>query len=821
MPDVRETLQAALGSKYRIARELTGGGMSRVFFAHDEQLEREVVVKLLSPDMLDEARIERFRQEVLQTARLQHPTIVPVIEVGAIQGTGGHRLPYYIMPYARGESLRSRMHQEGQLSLSATMRILRSVFDALAYAHAHGVVHRDIKPENIFLSGSNALVADFGIAKAIAGPGSLSGVTQPGMAVGTPTYMAPEQIIDADRVGPRADLFAVGIVAYEMLTGRLPWGTQTPVDVLKSQAHGRVTPLRSIRPEVSVDLANVIEACLAWDAERRPESAAAVLHMLDSVAVQSTPDSADAIAKSMSRGTVRRPRKIPGVAKTTIMFALLVLGTIYAKSQLSPGTGSGGYTTVGLLYPELPEGTPDREAVELRLYHMLTETMAAVPELRTIGNPVAQGAMRRRTPTSQVVDSLLDVGAKYVLGIAASSLGGATALSVERHDGGGAPAEILAGPLPIGAPDQLTLDSLRQFVRILATTSLAKLRLGSAGRATADTRVVEAYMAALEGRDNKERRTADGTRDAISSFERAISIDTAYAGAHAELSQTLTLALVYHFRLPSTPFELAARGMSEAERAVQLRPDLAEGHLALALLGVHGGADTTFLKEKYNAAEQLNSDNPDARSWQLGLLGRSGRFDDAAQGAEEEVALAQGSAGKRFALAMYSLAARHYDRAIINAKKARELRPDVPSVTQIELWAHVLGPGPDPDACTAVPAGPYLGAKALCLELNGRDVEAKAVRDSLEMTLTSRAPADSSLDRAVTYAELAAYDAHHGNAERTRRWIRSAFSTSPFGIDYRMMQSGMFEPWAIAYADSLRRDGWQRVIAMSRGQRRR
>ncbi len=271
MPDLREKLQATLRSRYRIARELTGGGMSRVFLAHDEQLQREVVVKVLSPELLDEARVERFRQEVLQTARLQHPTIIPVLDAGAIEDAAGHHVPFYIMPYARGESLRSRLHHEGHLSLSVSMRVLRSVFDALAYAHAHGVVHRDIKPENIFLSGTNALLADFGIAKAIAGPGSQSGVTSPGMAIGTPTYMAPEAIVDAERVGPRADLYSTGVVAYEMLTGKQPWGTTTPVEMLAVQARGGITPLRSLRPDVPVAMAAVIEACVAWDLERRPE----------------------------------------------------------------------------------------------------------------------------------------------------------------------------------------------------------------------------------------------------------------------------------------------------------------------------------------------------------------------------------------------------------------------------------------------------------------------------------------------------------------------------------------------------------------------
>jgi serine/threonine protein kinase len=225
MLDLRTLLAGSLGERYRIARELTGGGMSRIFLAEEVALSREVVVKVLSPDLVGEQYLERFHQEILQTARLQHPSIVPILSVGTLRYPTGAVGPYYIMPYIRGETLRSRLEREGPFSASSILRVLRDVLEALVHAHRHGIVHRDIKPENIFISGGHAVVTDFGIAKAVSASGDSPSNTLPGLAVGTPAYMAPEQAAGDEGVDQRSDLYALGVVAYELLT----WPTSAPV----------------------------------------------------------------------------------------------------------------------------------------------------------------------------------------------------------------------------------------------------------------------------------------------------------------------------------------------------------------------------------------------------------------------------------------------------------------------------------------------------------------------------------------------------------------------------------------------------------------
>ena len=221
--DLRSQLQSTLGATYSIVRELGGGGMSRVFVARDEALGRDVVVKIIAPGVAEGLSAERFAREIKLAARLQQANIVPVLTAGT---SGG--LPYYTMPFVRGESLRARLASGAPLPIAEAVSILRDVARALAYAHAEGVVHRDIKPDNILLSGGAAVVTDFGIAKAIdasrtLASGGATGITRAGMSLGTPAYMAPEQALGDPATDHRADIYSWGVVAWELLGGAHPF----------------------------------------------------------------------------------------------------------------------------------------------------------------------------------------------------------------------------------------------------------------------------------------------------------------------------------------------------------------------------------------------------------------------------------------------------------------------------------------------------------------------------------------------------------------------------------------------------------------------
>ena len=284
--DLRDQLQTTLGSSYTLERELGGGGMSRVFLATETALERRVVVKVLPPDLGASVNADRFNREILLAARLQHPHIVPVLSAGQTDG-----LPYYTMPFVDGEALRARLATGGALPIMDAINILRDVARALAYAHEHGVVHRDIKPENVLLSGGAAVVTDFGIAKALSDArGHVTGgtLTQFGTSLGTPAYMAPEQVAADPDVDHRVDLYAFGCLAYELLTGRAPFAGRSPQKLLVAQMTESPQPVTELRPDTPPELAALVMQCLAKEAAARPQRAADVVRALDVVTSSGT-----------------------------------------------------------------------------------------------------------------------------------------------------------------------------------------------------------------------------------------------------------------------------------------------------------------------------------------------------------------------------------------------------------------------------------------------------------------------------------------------------------------------------------------------------
>ena len=340
-----EQIRDTLGSSFTVERELGGGGMSRVFVAYDQALERRVVVKVLSPELMADVNAERFRREVLVVAGLQHPHIVPVLSAGEMAGR-----PYLVMPYVEGESLRARITRSGPIRIVDGVGVLRDVARALAYAHERGIVHRDIKPDNVLIHAGSAVVADFGVAKALdvarrtPGTGSQGTLTAAGSSMGTPGYMAPEQIAADPNADYRVDIYAFGVTAYEALAAKHPFHGRPPHALLAAHLSEVPPSLATLRPDVPAALVSLVMRCLEKDPDKRPQNAQQILTALDDPAVLSgelTPTTGAAIAAQ-----ARASRRQRAVLVVAAVFAVV------AAVQRRAGVTSNLDTFAGLIRRE-------------------------------------------------------------------------------------------------------------------------------------------------------------------------------------------------------------------------------------------------------------------------------------------------------------------------------------------------------------------------------------------------------------------------------------------------------------------------------------
>jgi len=326
--DVLERLKAALADRYAIERELGQGGMATVYLAEDLKHHRKVALKVLRPELAVTIGAGRFAREIEVAARLQHPNILPLLDSGEAAG-----FFFYVMPYVEGESLRDRLERSGEFAIPDVVRILMEVADALSHAHAHGVVHRDIKPGNILLSGRHALVADFGVAKAVTEATGHQLLTSAGVALGTPMYMAPEQATADPHQDHRVDIYALGVLGYELLTGRAPFAATTAQEMLAAHVTAVPEPVERYRAAVSPALAAVVMKCLAKKPADRWQTAEELLSHLEPLATPSggtTPTQTAPVEAVQAR---RRVLALAGGAGLIALAAVAVLVFHLLKPQ--------------------------------------------------------------------------------------------------------------------------------------------------------------------------------------------------------------------------------------------------------------------------------------------------------------------------------------------------------------------------------------------------------------------------------------------------------------------------------------------------------
>ena len=453
--EFQEQLQRSLGDAYRIERELGGGGMSRVFVALETSLQRQVVVKVLLPELAAGVSVERFRREIYLAAQLQHPHIVPLLSAGESEG-----LPYFTMPYVDGESLRARLVRERELPVPQAIRVLRDVASALAYAHERGVVHRDIKPDNVLLSHGIAVVTDFGVAKALTasseyGPAPATpGLTSLGVTLGTPHYMAPEQGTGDPGMDHRVDIYAFGATAYEILTGEPPFTGNSPHAILGAHIAALARPITAVRPGLPPLLGHVIMKCLEKRPADRPQSAEEIIRVLDALG---TPTGGTVPLAALSgqgqpwaaiTGPLsRRPRRLAIAAAAVVLVGTVAL-LAWPRRAAPPATSSTlDASSPATLAPAVSAPAESTQARSTPAESVPAETApAVVPDTfrpKTTRVPV-QPRPPDRTPSADELALLTRLRAEAASARAAAAAAGVAESVLARGDSSVARAESLA-----------------------------------------------------------------------------------------------------------------------------------------------------------------------------------------------------------------------------------------------------------------------------------------------------------------------------------------------------------------------------------------
>ena len=572
--DLRMELEAALADRYRLEGELGGGAMSWVFLAEEVGLQRQVVIKVLPPELVATLSGERFRREIQLAAQLQHAHIVPLLSADS-----GGRLLYYVMPFVAGASLRARLAREGALPIREAVKIWRDLLDALAYAHARGVVHRDIKPGNVLLSGRNALVTDFGIARAIEAAGGAIDATAPGLAIGTPAYMAPEQVDGSPGADHRADLYAAGLVMYEMVTGRSPFGGSSAREVAVARLTDAPPPI--IRADSPEGLATLIMRCLAKDPEARPASAELVLAELE------------ALPGGPSRAAGRRPhlRLLTG-GVAALVVAGTALGARYlGRERADASGGAASAPSVAVLPLANLSVQPGDASLADGMTEELTAMLSQVGTLRVVPSTSVRALTSRQLEVRQIADSLR---VSHVLEGALQKVGPKLRMQVrlvDAHDGStrwSATYDREIGDI-FAVQDEIAHAVAGELnVRLVANA-------GSRANRPRYTPSIAAYEWYLRGKQHAPMRTSAGRREGIDFLTRAIALDSNFAAPHAGL---VWLYLSEAGRDSSDYRQWEAQAMAEARKAVALDETLAEAQSALgwAYLGTSelGSAEAAF-----------------------------------------------------------------------------------------------------------------------------------------------------------------------------------------------------------------------------------
>lgn len=607
MTNAPDRLARALSERYRVERELGAGGMATVYLAHDVRHGRRVALKVLRPELAHALGAERFLREIQVTAQLDHPHILPLLDSGEADG-----FLYYVMPYVEGETLRDLLAREKQLSLDDALRIAREIADALSHAHSHGVIHRDIKPENILLAGGHARVADFGIARAVTAAGG-EPLTEPGLAIGTPAYMSPEQALGEANVDGRSDVYALGCVVYEMLAGHPPFTGQTAHEILARHSLDPPPRLSAARPTLPADVEHAIATALAKTPADRYRTAAAF------AAALATPQHTVPVQSA-------RPAKRRNLVAAGTVLTLTVVGVALLRDGRPTAPPPDGATVAVLYFENRSADTTDAYLAD-GLTEELIARLGQVERLSVKSRTAVQRLRGRAAEDPTALGRAL--GVTYLVSGTVRRAGTRIRVTVEL-------VQTATGMRAWGEQYDRTGTDLLAIEEDVANGIAGAIagRLLPVERASLSARPTEhpeAYDRVLRGDFYLARRTPRDALRALEEYEEAVRLDPQFVRALARMGYGYALFLDWGWVYPGVAAEnLLARGLVFVDSAMRLDSSLSDVWMARAYLLSHRDPrGFTGVRTAFEQAIKLDPRNAEAYhqfGWILWLLGE----DDAA-----------------------------------------------------------------------------------------------------------------------------------------------------------------------------------------------
>jgi serine/threonine-protein kinase len=780
--DLLDHIQQILGDRYIIEREVGRGGMAYVYLARDRRYERQVAIKVLDPDIATAVGAERFLREIRITAQLQHPHIVPLLD----SGEAGSLL-YAVMPYVEGESLRDRLMGQGRVGTAEAVSIVWEVADALDYAHRRGVVHRDIKPENILVSNGHALVADFGIARAVglAGGATLTGV---GFPIGTAAYMSPEQATAASLVDGRSDIYSLGCVFYEMIAGRMAFAGPSLKSVLTQQLTVDPPLVHISRPDVPPGVIAIVRRCMMKQPEDRYQTAAELAEDLRgaltelprvSTPVPRPPSSTPALAEGDGLLTAVGRWIVPAALLAIVLLALMFTYRRHGTGT-APADAEGPYNaSVAILPFDNIGGTQADEYFGEGITDEIINQLAQVESLKVISRTSVLALKNSTLTLPQIAETL---GVRHIVEGAVRRQGNRVRVTAELIEAA-SDAHLWSGTFEGNLADSFRVQE--EIARKVSGELLSSIRGMRPMARSAMPSKSAAFDALLLGRHRMERRSPEALAGATEAFRQAIQADSGYAPAYAGLSAAYVLHVVYGFAGGVNPYLAVARALALADHAVELDPTLVDAYLARADALLISLAPHEQVLRNLREARQLSPGNVAVYSSVAHALEHMGRWDAALQQAQRGLTLDPLATGARHSVIAIALGDRRYDLAVEEARRARAFDA-TDRVAEMLLGNALLLKG-DAEACAQMGLEPWLATKAICLHETGREAEGKVLADSLERLLTRG-------DYAIVpqFVALAAYRAWLGDARGAIGWLQRSATISPM-LHYWYLESGLFD----------------------------